>query len=50
MGKEIYVAGTMISIVLSFVLFIRGNRNESIFVGLWAPTILSLGQALTDED
>lgn len=50
MGKEVYVVGTLVSIVLSLVLFLRGNRNEGIFVGLWAPTILNLGQVLIDED
>ncbi len=50
MGKEVYLMGTLISIVLSLALFLRGNRNEGIFVGLWAPTILNLGQTLLDED
>ncbi|CAN5582522.1 hypothetical protein BH24ACT20_BH24ACT20_17660 [soil metagenome] len=50
MGKEVYVVGTLVSIVLSLILFLRGNRNEGIFVGLWAPTILNLGQTLIDED
>lgn len=50
MGKEVYVVGTLVSIVLSLVLFLRGNRSEGIFVGLWAPTILNLGQVLIDED
>lgn len=50
MGKEVYVVGTLVSIVLSLILFLRGNRNEGIFVGLWAPTILNLGQTLLDED
>lgn len=50
MGKEVYLVGTLVSIVLSLILFLRGNRNEGIFVGLWAPTILSLGKTLMDED
>ncbi len=50
MGKEVYVVGTLISIVLSLVLFLRGNRSEGIFVGLWAPTILNLGQTLLEDD
>ncbi len=45
-----YVVGTLVSIVLSLILFLRGNRNEGIFVGLWAPTILSLGQTLLEDD
>ena len=50
MGKEVYVVGTLVSIVLSLILFLRGNRNEGIFVGLWAPTILNLGQTLLEDD
>lgn len=50
MGKEVYVVGTLVSIVLSLILFLRGNRSEGIFVGLWAPTILNLGQTLLEED
>jgi hypothetical protein len=49
-GKEVYVVGTLVSIVLSLVLFLRGNRTEGIFVGLWAPTILNLGQTLLKDD
>lgn len=49
-GKQVYVIGTLVSIVLSLILFLSGRRNEGIFVGLWAPTILNLGQSLVDED
>ena len=49
-GKEVYVVGTLVSIVLSLILFLRGNRSEGIFVGLWAPTILNLGQTLLEDD
>ena len=44
--RDVYVAGTLVSIVLSLVLFLRGNRSEGIFVGLWAPTVLQLGESL----
>ena len=40
----------MLSIVLSLVLYMTGRREAGIFVGLWAPTILNLGQSLLDED
>jgi hypothetical protein len=49
-GKGIYIGGTLLSIVLSLVLYTTGRREASIFVGLWAPTILNLGQSLLDED
>ena len=49
-GKGIYVGGTLLSILLSLALFATGRRETAIFVGLWAPTILNLGQSLLDED
>ena len=49
-GKGIYVGGTLLSIVLSLALYLTGRREAGIFVGLWAPTILNLGQSLLDED
>jgi hypothetical protein len=44
------VGGTLISILLSMALYFSGKRESAIFVGLWAPTILNLGQSLIDED
>jgi hypothetical protein len=49
-GKGIYVGGTLISILLSLALYLTGRRETAIFVGLWAPTILDLGQTLFEED
>ena len=49
-GKGIYVGGTLLSILLSLALYATGKRESAIFVGLWAPTILNLGQSLLDED
>lgn len=49
-GKGLYVGGTLISILLSLALYFSGKRESAIFVGLWAPTILNLGQSLIDED
>lgn len=49
-GKGIYVGGTLLSILISLVLYTTGRREAGIFVGLWAPTILNLGQSLLDED
>ena len=31
------------SIFLSIYLFATGKRDTGIFIGLWAPTIMSLG-------
>jgi hypothetical protein len=49
-GKGIYVGGTLLSILISLALYFSGKRETAIFVGLWAPTILNLGQTLMDED
>ena len=49
-GKGIYVGGTLISILISLALYFSGKRETAIFVGLWAPTILNLGQSLLDEE
>jgi hypothetical protein len=49
-GKGIYVGGTQISILISLALYLTGRRESAIFVGLWAPTILNLGQSLLEED
>jgi hypothetical protein len=49
-GKQIYVAGTLLSILLSLFLYLSGRREAGIFVGLWAPTVLNLGQSLVDEE
>jgi len=49
-GKGIYVGGTLLSILISLALYMTGRREAGIFVGLWAPTILNLGQSLLDED
>jgi hypothetical protein len=49
-GKRIYVGGTLLAILISLALYMSGRREAGIFVGLWAPTILNLGQSLLDED
>ena len=49
-AKGIYVGGTLVSILISLALYYTGRREAAIFVGLWAPTILNLGQTLMDED
>jgi len=36
----------LLSMVASIVLFFTGNESEGIFVGLWVPSILSLGALL----
>jgi hypothetical protein len=49
-GKIIYVVATLASILTSITIYRQGNRELAVFVGLWAPTILNLGQSLVDEE
>ena len=49
-GKAIYIGATLISILISITLYRSNRQNLAIFVGLWAPTILNLGQALVDDE
>jgi hypothetical protein len=38
-----FVYATLASVVLSLGLYATGRRTAGIFVGLWAPTFISLG-------
>ena len=49
-GKGIYLGGTPLSILISLLLYFSGRRESAIFVGLWAPTIMNLGQTLLEDD
>jgi hypothetical protein len=49
-SKGIYLGGTLLSILISLYLFASGRRETGIFVGLWAPTVLNLGQTLLEDD
>ena len=49
-SKGIYLGGTLLSILLSLFLYTSGKREAGIFVGLWAPTVLNLGQTLAEDD
>jgi len=41
--SSIYLYATGASILASLILFLRKKRDVSLFVGLWAPTILNMG-------
>lgn len=49
-GKVVYIVATLASILTSITIYRQGNRELAVFVGLWAPTFLNLGQALVDEE
>jgi hypothetical protein len=45
-AKLLFVAAAGISFVFSVSLWFTGQREEGLFVGLWVPSILSLGSLL----
>jgi hypothetical protein len=42
-AKLLVLLAAFISFVISVVLWFGGQRDQGIFVGLWVPSILSLG-------
>ena len=42
-AKATYVAGAAISFSLSVYLWFNGSKEQGLYVGLWVPSILSLG-------
>ena len=41
--RALILFGAFVSFVLSVVLWFGGDKQQGIFVGLWVPSILSLG-------
>jgi hypothetical protein len=44
--KNIYILAAGLAFLLAVYLWFGGQRDEGIFVGLWVPSILSLGALL----
>ncbi|HEY6396984.1 MAG TPA: hypothetical protein VIX82_05975 [Solirubrobacteraceae bacterium] len=42
-ARALILLAAFMSFVLSVVLWFGGDREQGIFVGLWVPSILSLG-------
>jgi hypothetical protein len=49
-ARAMFLTATALSFVGSVVLYFTGNETEGIFVGLWVPSILSLGAFLTPRE
>ncbi len=43
LGARLLLLAASLSFVLSVALWFAGEREEGVFVGLWVPSILSLG-------
>jgi hypothetical protein len=44
--KNYFIIAAGLSLILALYLWFSGQANEGIFVGLWVPSILSLGVLL----
>lgn len=50
LSKGLYLGAAGLSFLLSVYLwFIVGNKEQGTFVGLWVPSILSLGNLLLNS-
>ena len=45
-AKLLFAVAAFLSFVLSVFLWFSGQREQGLFVGLWVPSILSLGALL----
>jgi hypothetical protein len=44
--KLLFMLASFISLVLSVSLYFNGHEQQGIYVGIWVPSILSLGSLL----
>ncbi len=44
--KLLFLIASFISLVLSVSLYFNGHEQQGIYVGIWVPSILSLGALL----
>jgi hypothetical protein len=49
-ARALILFAALISFVLSVALFFGGDESQGIFVGLWVPSILSLGNLVLRGD
>jgi hypothetical protein len=45
-GRALFCAAAALSLVASVSFWFTGHENEALFVGLWVPSILGLGNLL----
>jgi len=44
--KNYFIVGAGLSVLLAIYLWLNGQTDQGLFVGLWVPSILSLGALL----
>lgn len=50
-GRDPAVIAAVASVLLSWYQFyVRGNKEHGLFIGLWAPTLLSFSNAVRIND
>ena len=49
-ARGLILLGAFVSFVLSVSLFFGGHQQQGIFVGIWVPSILSLGALLVRRE
>jgi hypothetical protein len=49
-ARTLILLAAFVSFVLSVALWFGGHQQEGIFVGLWVPSILSLGGLVLRRD
>jgi hypothetical protein len=49
-ARSLILLAAFVSFVLSVALWFGGHESQGIFVGLWVPSILSLGALLLGRD
>ena len=47
--KALFLAAAFLSFLMSVYLFFSGDAERGIFVGIWVPSILSLGTLLMGD-
>jgi hypothetical protein len=44
--KLIFMTSALVSLLMSVTLYFNGHEQQGIYVGIWVPSILSLGSLL----
>jgi hypothetical protein len=48
-SKKLVLAAALLSLAMSVWLFFSGDQTRGLYVGLWVPSILSLGNLILKD-